>query len=516
MTTNLSRYGLAASIIIGALLVTPLPARAQSGPRATAEDVAIAAAADPQLPKGTVEPTWDSIKANYKLPDWWRDAKFGIFMHWGLYAVPAHGSEWYALHMYNNPETIQWHKEHFGPQDKFGYKDFIPKFTAAKWNPDAWADLFKKAGAKFVVPAAEHHDGFSLWDSAYNKYNAKKMGPRRDLIADLGKAVRARGLKFGVSNHSIEHFTFIRLNENLKETDLFDPAWSDFYSFADRDKPEALRKFLTLWVAKNFELIDKYQPDLLWFDNGVNARTFDPLKLKVAAYYYNQAKKWGKQVSLSTKDSAYLAGSILDFERMSRAPAELTDYAWQVDNPVLYRFGYTEDHPGIAKADGVVRNLVNNVSKNGGLLLNISPRADGTIPDDQQKLLLDIGNWLDVNGDAIYGTRPWTKFGEGTPAPRGTNAAPATATAPRPPVYRFTTKGDTLYAIALSWPGEQAVITSLATEKAPAGTIKRVTLLGHKGALKFTQDAEGLKITMPAIKPCDYAYALKITGLKLK
>ena len=375
--------------------------------------------------------------------------------------------------------------------------------------------MFRKAGAKFVVPTAEHHDGFSLWDSAYNKYNAKNMGPKRDLIADLGKAVRAKGLKFGLSNHSIEHFTFIRINESLKETDLFDPQWADFYSVTNRDQPEALRKFLTLWVAKNFELIDKYQPDILWFDNGVNGRNFDPLKLKVAAYYYNRAKEWGKQVSFSTKDSAFLAGSILDFERMSRAPAELTDYEWQVDDPVLYRFGYTEDHPGIARPDGVVRNLINNVSKNGGLLLNISPRADGIIPDDQQKLLLDIGKWLDVNGDAIYGTRPWVKFGEGIPASRGTNAAPATAAAAPRPAYRLTTKGDNLYAIALSWPGEQAVVTSLATGAASSGKITGVELLGHKGALQFTQDADGLKVKMPDEQPCDYAFALKITGLKL-
>jgi alpha-L-fucosidase len=503
MTNNLNRRFLAASVFLAAVLAWQVSARAQSGPQATAEIVAAAAAADPQLPDGPVKPEWDSIKADYQVPDWWRDAKFGIMMHWGLYAVPAHGSEWYELHMYNDAAAIQWHQQHFGPQDKFGYKDFIPMFTAAQWDPDAWADLFKKAGAKFVVPTAEHHDGFSLWDSAYNKYNAKLMGPRRDLIGDLGKAVRAKGLKFGVSNHSIEHYTFVRINPSLQTNDLYDPDWADFYSVANRYKPGDLQKFLTLWVAKNFELIDKYQPDILWFDNGVNGRIFDPLKLKVAAYYYNRAKAWGKQVSLSTKDSAFLAGSLMDYERMSRAPAQLTDYPWQVDDPVLYRFGYTADpeHPEIARPDGVVRNLINNVSKNGGLLLNISPKADGTIPDNQQQLLLNIGKWLQVNGDAIYATRPWTKFGEGPGAARQT--------------YRFTTKGGTLYAIALGWPGGQATVASLATGAPGVDKITSVELLGHNGALEFTQDAEGLKVNMPADKPCDYAYALKIAGLKL-
>ena len=508
-----------ATVLLAALLVWPQLARAQSGPQATPEIVAAAAAADPQLPSGPVKPAWDSVQAGYQVPDWWRDAKFGIMMHWGLYAVPAHGSEWYELHMYNDGGTIQWHQQHFGAQDKFGYKDFIPMFTAAKWDPDAWAALFQKAGAKFVVPTAEHHDGFSLWDSAYNKYNAKRMGPKRDLIGDLAKAVRARGLKFGVSNHSIEHYTFVRINQSLKTNDLYDPEWADFYSVANRYQPGDLQKFLALWVAKNFELIDKYQPDILWFDNGVNARTFDPLKLKVAAYYYNRAKEWGKQVTFSTKDSAYLAGSVMDYERMSRAPAQLTDFPWQVDDPVLYRFGYTQDpeHPEIARAEGVVRNLINNVSKNGGLLLNISPRADGTIPDNQQQLLLDIGKWLEVNGDAIYATRPWTKFGEGTAAPRRADTAPATNEAPRAAqMYRFTTKGDTLYAIALGWPGAQAAITSLAAGAPGAGKVASVELLGHAGALEFAQDAEGLKVKMPADKPCDYAYALKITGLKLR
>jgi alpha-L-fucosidase len=209
----------------------------------------------------------------------------------------------------------------------------------------------------------------------------------------------------------------------------------------------------------------------------------------------------------------------MDYERMSRAPAELTDYPWQVDDPVLYRFGYTQDpeHPEIARPDGVVRNLINNVSKNGGLLLNISPRADGTIPDNQQQLLLDIGKWLDVNGEAIYATRPWTKFGEGTAAPRRGGAGAATNEAPRAAqMYRFTTKGDTLYAIALGWPGAQATVTSLATGAAGVGRITRVELLGHDGALEFTQDADGLKVKMPADKPCDYAYALKVAGVKAR
>jgi len=480
---------LAATLAIASLPTSPL--FAQSGPRTTREVVARATAAGATIPTGPFEPTWDSVRANYQVPEWFRDAKFGIFMHWGIYSVPAHASEWYGKHMYGNGGVIKWHAETFGPQDEFGYKDFIPMFTCEQFDPDEWATLFKQAGARLVIPTGMHHDGFALWDSKVNKYNAKAMGPKRDLIGDLGQAVRKQGLKFGVSNHGIEHFTFIKPQEGLKN-DLLDPEWADFYSVADRSEA-ACEKFLENWVAENVEIIDQYQPDILWFDNGVNGRVFDPLKLKIAAYYYNRAAEWKKAVSLSTKHDAYLAGSIMDYERSGRAPKELTDYVWQVDQPVLHRFGYTEGS-AIASAGGVVRLLVECTSKNGGLLLNISPKADGTIPDDQQKLLREIGAWLDVNGPAIYGTRPWTRFAEDR--------------------IRFTTKSDTLYAISLGWPGEEVVISSLATDE-PSGKIERVSLLGHNGALEFAQDETGLRVKLPVEQPCEHAFALEILGLKL-
>lgn len=475
--------------------ICSIPLFAQSGPHATPEVAAQTAAASAPIPPGPFAPSWDSIKANYSVPQWMADAKFGIFMHWGLYAVPAHASEWYEKHMYGNPEITRWHTEHFGPPNKFGYKDFIPMFTCSNWNPNAWAKLFKEAGAKFVIPTAEHHDGFALWDSAVNPWNAKRMGPHRDLIGDLSKAVRKQGLKFGVSNHGMEHFTFIQPTPGLA-TDLYDTNWAAFYSVADRSDA-ACEKFLESWVAQNEELIDKYQPDVLWFDNGANSRVLDPLKLQVAAYYYNRAAKWGKQVSLSTKDSAYLYGSFMDYERSSRMPKQITDFPWQVDEPVMYRFGYTENSP-IASADATVRLLVDATSKNGALLLNISPKADGTIPEDQQKLLRLIGAWLDVNGEAIYATRPWKQFGEG--GNRG---------------VRFTTKGNNLYAISLAWPTNGLTIMSLGTTNA-VSKVKSVTLLGNRGKLKFSQDEIGLKIMVPDEKPCNYAYSFKITGLELK
>jgi alpha-L-fucosidase len=481
----------------------------------------------PPIPPGPFAPTWDSLQKNWQRPQWFDDAKFGLSMHWGLYSVPARHSEWYVRYMYGgNQADMRDHIARFGPLDKFGYKDFIPMFTAAKWDPDAWAALFKKAGAKFIVPTVEHHDGYSLWDSAYNKYNAKRMGPKRDLVADLSAAVRRQGLKFGVANHSMEHFDFIPVAPN---SDQNDPEWKEFYHTADRSEAERAR-FNRLWLAKNIELIDKFQPDILWFDNGLNARSLDPLKLQLAAYYYNRAAQWGKVVSLSTKGegdrAAYLAGTIRDYERQGRIyPREVKNFSWQVDDPIGSKFGYVKEIV-YKPAALLIHRIIDTTSMGGVYMMNISPLPDGTIPQDQQDRLLAIGAWLDVNGEAIYGTRPWKKYGEGPYA--DAPAAPWRAPGPDDPPgesytskeFRFTTKGDTLYAIVMDWPeNNEAVIASLATGAAtlPAGKIEKVELLGAPGALAFTQDAAGLHVKLPAAKPAklDHAYALKITGLKL-
>jgi len=460
---------------------------------------------------GPVKPTWESLQANYKVPEWFKGAKFGLFMHWGVYSVPAYHNEWYEKYMYTNSSIGNWHKEHFGPQDKFGYKDFIPLFTQDKFDPDAWAELFKKSGAKFVVPTAEHHENCAMWDSQVTPFNAKQMGPKRDLIGDLCKAVRKQGLKFGVSNHGIENFQFINPPADMlaqmkaEKADLFDPAWADFYNVADRSDA-ACQKFLVNWYERNVELIDKYHPDMLWFDNGVDQRYLDPLKLNVASYYYNRAKQWGKEVSISTKKAAFAPsgtniqtiGSILDFE--GRVPPGIRTGEWQVDVSIGSSWGYTSDMR-IAGPASIVNRLLDAVSKNGTLLLNLSPKPDGTFPQEQQVTLLGVGKWLDVNGEAIYDTHNWITFAEG-----GKDV---------PKIY-FTAKGNELYAIISGkWPGESITITSLAQAKAPIGRVSAVSMLGSKEELSFSQDANGLKVKLPPNPPCDIAYTLKITGLKI-
>ena len=457
------------------------------GPPATP---AIVAAADKAvtapMPEGPFAPTWESLAANYRTPSWFEDAKFGIFMHWGVYSVAAHHNEWYEKHMY--AADAAWHAQRFGPQDKFGYKDLIPMFTAAKWDPDAWAALFRKSGARMVMGMAQHHDNFAMWDSALTPFNAKRMGPHRDVIGDLGAAVRRQGMKFALSNHGVENFTFINPAPGLK-TDLFDPEWAKFYNVADRSDA-AMTRFLADWVNRNFELIDKYRPDMLWFDNGANLRLLDPLKLRVAAYYYNRAREWGKQVSLGTKFNCYAPsnddtkqiGSIVDFEKVgTRSPAGIRPGSWMVDDPIGNSWGYI-DGLKLASAESIIGKLIDTVSKGGFYLFNISPTAEGVIPEDQQAVLLKIGAWLEVNGEAIYGTRPWSRFGDGG--------------------FHFTSKGNAVYALATKWPDGEAVITGV-------GKVRSVTLLGA-GELAFRQEGDGVRVTMPGEHGAAAAWVIRM------
>jgi len=563
---TLLRAFLRSAILTLLLALLPRLATAQSGPPVTPEIVAAAVAAKTPSAPGPVQPTWDSIRANYSVPQWFIDAKFGITMHWGLFSVPAYHNEWYEKYMYSaapaagvDHSFAGWHAQNFGPPDKFGYKDFIPLFTAKDFNADDVAELVKESGAKYFAPTVEHHDGFSLWNSATNPFNAFNMGPHRDLVGEMAIATRKVGLKFGVASHNIEHYTFIHPPPGVK-TDLDDPKFANFYWTDHSDA--RLQEFLQDWVLKSMELIDQYQPDIFWYDNGINSRDYDPLKLKVAAYYYNRALQWHKPVTFLTEDSAFLAGSVLEFEKLNpRGPTQILKGIWDAEEPIGSTWGYSTANPveTFRGARSVINELCIILSMNGNLLLNLSPTGTGAINDQQRTALKEVGKWLAVNGEAVYGTHNWIVDGEGfTPLPprspqmrrpeaaaaaameQGPTAgvaAPATATPrpprpPRPPdadvsaqgpkpvEYRFTVKGDNLYAIAQSWPGDTALITSLAKGKAldgqlAQGKIKSVTLLGHPGKLKFALDADGLKVKLPADKPCDYAWTLKITGLKM-
>lgn len=456
------------------------------------------------IPPGPYQANWESIREHYKTPEWIMDGKFGIFIHWGLYSVPAAGSEWYPRHMYNG--MLAYHTETWGHPKDFGYKDFIPLFKAERFDPQQWASLFKEAGATYVIPTAEHHDGFAMYDSRLTRWDAKDMGPCRDIIGELGAAVRKQGLKFGVSNHRMEHWDFM-YPAKTTEHDLFDPAYADFYGppqRPDNTKASAMgptaeevmegksapqsQAFLEEWLARCQEIIDKYQPDILWFDNGINSRSLDAIKLRLAAYYYNRAVQWGKSVSLSTKSDAYLYGTVKDYERQGRAPKAKTAGYWQVDEPIGHKFGYVEGLQ-LQTSAKVISKLVENISRNGNLCLNISPKSDGTIPDDQQKVLREVGQWLKIYGEAVYNTRAWMLSGEG----------PSQEANPSELEWRFTKKGNNLYAFLMKYRGGSVRIKSF--NNINIGNITSVSIVGHETAVSFSQTDGHLELILPETPP---------------
>jgi alpha-L-fucosidase len=461
--------------------------------------------------------TWESLK-QYRVPQWYRDAKFGIFIHWGVYSVPAFGNEWYPRQMYlEGTEEFKHHVAAFGPQARFGYKDFVPLFTGERFNPAAWAALFRQAGARYVVPVAEHHDGFAMYDCGFSKWNALNMGPQRDVLGELADAVRSEGLAFGLSSHRAEHWWFFNGGMQF-DSDVRDPAYFDLYGPAlpvaenlrDRhSQPPPNQDFLEDWLARTSELVDKYQPQLVYFDWWIDQHVFEPYLRRLAAYYYNRGEEWQQGVVINYKHEAFPEGTaVLDVER-----GQLTGIrplAWQTDTSVSESsWGYIADQE-YRTADALIDDLVDIVSKNGNLLLNIGPRPDGTIPEPEQAILLEIGKWLEVNGEAIYNTRPWKVFGEGpTRVPEGefTDRGREPFTGQD---IRFTSRDDTLYAIALDWPGAELVIKSLAADSGVrAEQIAEITLLGSPERMAWSQDTAGLHVMLPAGKPCEHAFALK-------
>jgi len=471
--------------------------------------------------QGPFRADWESLQ-KYEAPEWYRDAKFGIFIHWGAYSVPAFGSEWYPRMMYvKDSNEYKHHVQTFGPQDKFGYKDFIPMFKAERFDPAAWAELFKKAGAKYVVPVAEHHDGFAMYDSSLSDWSAAKMGPHRDTTGELANAVRAAGLHFGVSSHRVEHNFFLGPGRSI-HSDVNDPQYAMFYGPAhnwvmnpggtplNNDFTYISSSWVNDWLARSAELVEKYHPDIVYFDWWIGQPSIRQNLTRFAAFYYNSSLKYGDHVGvINYKDYAMQEHSgVLDIERGQLGDLRLSP--WQTDTSVSNKsWGYINNDT-FKSPEFIVNQLIDIVSKNGNLLLNIGPRSDGTIPEEVQQVLLDVGAWLNINGEAIYGTRPWRTYGEGpTKVTAGTfhdtDSAKYTAED-----FRFTTKPDVLYVIGLAWPASgEAVVHSL-TPTAGSEALKSVELLGSNSKLEFEQRADGLHVRVPAQSPGKYAYVLRL------
>ncbi|HEV2276110.1 MAG TPA: alpha-L-fucosidase [Acidobacteriaceae bacterium] len=469
---------------------------------------------------GPFRPDWGSL-SKYEVPAWYRDAKFGIFIHWGVYSVPAFGSEWYPRNMYIAGSKENQHQvATYGPLTKFGYKDFIPMFKAEHYDPQAWAHLFQEAGARYVIPVFEHHDGFQMYDSNLSDWTAAKMGPHRDVAGDLEKAVRAEGLHFGASSHRIEHDWFLNGGRAIP-SDVNDPRYAAFYGPAQiqvldakndlaQDWTHVSPAYAEDWLARDAEIVQKYHPDIIFFDWWIGQPAVRPYLAKFAAYYYNESLKKGPVGIITYKlVDMQKSSAVLDIERGQLDT--LRSFVWQTDTSVSNKsWGYIE-HDTFKTPDFIVHQLVDIVSKNGNLLLNIGPRSDGTIPEEVQQVLLGVGAWLKVNGEAIYGTRPWTVFGEGPTRVAAGSFHDTQTQAYTAEDFRFTTKGSDLYAIELAWPANgEAVIHSLGTDALKGEKIQAVSLLGSDARLSYQQEPDGLHIHLPA-KPAEgYAYAFRV------
>jgi alpha-L-fucosidase len=516
------------NIIVGLLAIAMVSCNSQKKKTEAVQD------------KIVYEANWESLK-QHKTPDWFLDAKFGIYCHWGPYSVPAFETEWYAHWMYvnaDNPEArdgkphkiYEHHVEKYGPLNEFGYKDFIPMFTAEKFDASEWADLFQKAGAKFAGPVSEHADGFAMWNSELTEWDAKDMGPKRDIMGELSKEIRKRDMKFIATYHRQWLFGWYPTWDET--TDASNPEYAGLYGpklkKGDNKMPKskhqldngdmsyypvADKEFNDEWLNRLKEIINKYNPDLVWFDNKMDIVSEEHRK-EFLEYYYNHAEKNNQEVVATYKFYDFAEGSaVYDLERARMS--EKKDFPWLTDDSIDWKAWCHIDDPNYKTTNRLVDFLVDVVSKNGAVLLNITPRADGTIPEPVKERLLEMGEWLTVNGEAIYGTRTFEIYGEGDAEVVEGHLSEQKNADNTAKDIRFTTKGAILYATVLDWPaGEELVIHSLKKgNKLYKNNIASIQLLGNEDNLDFTMDDEGLKIKLPA-KVGEHAFAFKITPKK--
>lgn len=468
------------------------------------------------LAKGGYKPEWESLSRHTPVPEWMRDAKFGIYCHWGVYTVPAYGNEQYYYYMHRDSASADFlmggHRRHeaiWGPLSEFGYHDFIPMFKGENFNADEWAALFKESGARFAGTVAEHHDGFSMWDSRHTPFSAAKMGPRRDVIGELEAAIRARGMKFFASLHHENNYTYIKVKPKWA---AYDRKYAKLYGcLMDHDE------WLQMWLDKCNEVVDKYCPDIIYFDAWMDLIP-ENLKLEFLSHYFNKADSLGRDVIVTYKNNDFPRNiCMLDHEMAN--PDKIDPESWLCDYTISAGYhrswGYVKGME-LSSHKAIIHKLIEVVSNNGQLLLNLSPRSDGTFPQDQKDVVANVGVWLWSYGESIYETRPYVVSNEVA------FGKAQGASADGYDVY-YTKKGNTVYAIFTDYPGRENPV--VLTQVNPVNVakacgikgcpqVKAATLLSvKKNYLCGTSfDAGGLTLTLPrnARLPSDVAQVVKI------
>jgi alpha-L-fucosidase len=495
--------------ILATLILAPLAA-----PLCAAEPESPAPVAVSTGTSGPYAPTIQSFSA-YVCPEWFRDAKFGIWSHWGPDSIPGISNN-YANEMYDQGSSAyKWQLAHFGHPSKFGYKDVIESWKAEKFDPDALVARYKAAGAKYIVALATHHDNFDNFDSTYHEWNSVRHGPHKDIVGLWREATLKAGLRFGVSSHADERgWNYIygaRLSDKTGPLagvpyDGANPAYKALYNSpaGPRDKPPEWWK--QEWMKRHLELVDKYQPDLLYFDGGVPHGQYG---MQLIAHYLNENAKehnGSEEGVVNVKAGSF----VRDYER--GVSATLQDKPWQ-DDTSLSGWFYMNHNPHndpkslVKGAPTVIDTLIDVVSKNGNLLMNFPQRGDGSLYPECEEVLDELAKWMPVNGEGIFDTRPWTTFGEGP----SVIAAGYMNELIHPLTWqdiRYTTKGNVIYAFCLGIPQGEVTMKSLGSLR---DGIANVELLGSSEKVAWKATPEGLVIEPSAKWPCDHAVAYKIS-----